>query len=76
MVNHELPMVEFTAEDRCDRCGAQAYTLAQHEDMASDLLFCIHHRKQHHDALLSDGWEIIDDYEAMERLVPQYPAVV
>lgn len=31
--------------DRCDRCGAQAFVITQHED--SELLWCAHHYRQH-----------------------------
>ena len=40
----------LNAADRCDRCGAQAYvrvTLAS----GFDLLFCVHHSKEHADKL-------------------------
>lgn len=68
MLDMDNPLLEFTAHDRCDRCGAQAYTIASREDMPSDLLFCLHHRKANYNALLEDGWEVIDDYEAISRL--------
>lgn len=68
MIHEDLPLIEFTAQDRCDRCGAQAYSMARHEEYSS-LLFCLHHRKQHYDMLLDSGWEVVDDYEAIERLV-------
>ena len=68
MLDENNPCVTFSAQDRCDRCGAQAYSLAQREDLASELLFCLHHRKSNYDRLLSDGWTIIDDYEAISRL--------
>lgn len=73
MVDTDLPLIDFTAEDRCDRCGAQAYTMAQHEDMASELLFCLHHAREHRNDLVDEGWTVIDDYEAIERLTsPNY----
>ena len=68
MVHKELPLIEFSAFDRCDRCGAQAYTLARRADVNTDLLFCLHHRREHFDNLIDEGWEVIDDYEAMSRL--------
>ena len=68
MLDMDNPLLEFTAHDRCDRCGSQAYTLAKRDDMPTDLLFCLHHRKNHYEALLSDDWEIVDDYEAISRL--------
>lgn len=68
MIDEQTPVIEFTAECRCDRCGAQAYTLAQREDLG-DLLFCLHHRKQHYDALLDMGFEVVDDLQAIERML-------
>lgn len=72
MLDNEMPLIDFTAEDRCDRCGAQAYTLAKNEN-CGELLFCLHHRRQHVNALLDEGWEIVDDYEAMSRLADNFP---
>jgi len=44
------PSAPLTAEDRCDRCGAQAYLRVE---LASggELLFCAHHAREHGDAL-------------------------
>jgi hypothetical protein len=67
MVDLDFPLVEFTADDRCDRCGAQAYTLAKHDEYG-ELLFCLHHRKNHADTLIDEGWTVVDDYEAISRL--------
>lgn len=61
------PVIEFTAHDRCDRCGAQAYTMATKEG-CSELLFCLHHRNEHYDALLDQDWKVIDDAAALENL--------
>lgn len=63
----ELPLIEFTAHDRCDRCQAQALSLAYHFEHG-ELMFCLHHRKEHAQNMLDEGWTIIDDYEAIERL--------
>jgi len=68
MIDLENPVLVFNALDRCDRCGAQAYTAAQ-KDGFVDLLFCLHHRREFEWPLLDDGWTIVDDYEAIERLV-------
>jgi hypothetical protein len=38
-------MSTLTAQDRCDRCGAQAKVRVEFK--ASDLLFCAHHARQH-----------------------------
>ena len=62
-------MFESTAHARCDACQAQAYSQAVNLDCASDLLLCLHHRKKHGQALLDEGWMIIDDCQAMEQFV-------
>lgn len=48
-------MREFLADQRCDRCGAQAYHAASKAGF-SELLFCNHHYEEHKDALLNDYW--------------------
>lgn len=66
MIDTRNPSVEFSAQDRCDRCGTQAYvsaTKTKHE-----LLFCLHHHKKHNLALEIDGWTIAYDFVAIERL--------
>jgi hypothetical protein len=63
----QLELMKFTAADRCDRCGAQAYHVARHEGR-SDLYFCKHHMRDHKDALLDTGWKIISDQEAIDAL--------
>lgn len=67
MIDANHPSVEFSAEDRCDRCGAQALISA--EKNGQELLFCLHHGKQHHLALEVDDWTIAYDVPAIERLV-------
>ena len=48
----ELPSgPTLTAADRCDACGAQAYVRVTVND--SELLFCAHHAKKHHEKLSS-----------------------
>lgn len=42
-------------KDRCDRCGAQAFVLVEHEQHSS-LLFCGHHYSKHEDTLILEGW--------------------
>jgi ribosomal protein S27AE len=71
MIHETLPMIEFTVEDRCDRCGARAIMLASHDDFG-ELMFCGHHRKEYKDILLDEGWTITEDYEEIERLNPDY----
>lgn len=66
MEDYDYEMVEFKATDRCDRCGAQAYSMARKGDM--EILFCIHHRRENKEALLNQGFEVIDDYAGLMLL--------
>ncbi|MFS3130008.1 hypothetical protein ACLM5J_16530 [Nocardioides sp. Bht2] len=54
------PSTSLTAEDRCDRCGAQAYLRVQ---MTSgfDLLFCAHHAREHGDKLREVATTVVDE---------------
>jgi hypothetical protein len=50
-VEAEMPPLEaLTGHDRCDRCRAQAYVRVELYS-GHDLLFCIHHYRQHESAL-------------------------
>lgn len=53
-------LTPFTAFDRCDRCGAQAYIRAARLG-DGELLFCAHHGRKHHDRLVAGGWLIEND---------------
>jgi len=44
------PSTALTAEDRCDRCGAQAYLRVELQS-GGELLFCAHHAREHGDKL-------------------------
>lgn len=48
------------AEDRCDRCGAQAFVLVRLTS-GLDLQFCVHHYTAHSEALSALSDEIIDE---------------
>lgn len=59
----EVPVVDaaaLTAQDRCDRCGAQAYLRVELVS-GSELLFCAHHAREHEQALISEGGLVITD---------------
>ncbi|WXW92697.1 hypothetical protein SEA_ENYGMA_249 [Streptomyces phage Enygma] len=45
-------------EDRCDKCSAQAFVIAEKEDYV--LLFCGHHGKQYKQSLEVKGWSLLD----------------
>lgn len=54
------PQLTLTAQDRCDRCGAQAYHQAE---IAPDLilLFCNHHLQAHLTALVEQKVKVRSD---------------
>lgn len=66
MIDSKQPIVMFTAHDRCDRCGSQAYFIFYRDNL--DLLFCMHHSKKHMDALVLDDWKFQYDADAIDRL--------
>lgn len=50
MTTAVAPTAALTAEDRCDRCGAQAYLRVELQ-AGGELLFCAHHAREHGDKL-------------------------
>lgn len=66
--------VEFNAQDRCDKCGAQAYVAYRKDGF--ELLFCAHHMKQHNLSLECEGWTAYYDFAALERLYSPAPPKV
>lgn len=48
----------LTAQDRCDRCNAQAYVRVTLP--SGELLFCAHHWSRHEDALRPKAIEVHD----------------
>ena len=60
------PARALTAEDRCDRCQAQAY-LRVTLPSGGELLFCAHHGREHEDAIKAVATDIYDD---TARLAP------
>ena len=56
--------LSLTAQDRCDRCGAQAYIRARLSH--GELLFCAHHGHQHRAAL--EG-RLVQLHDETHRLV-------
>lgn len=48
--------------DRCDNCGAAAFSIVTKDD--KELLFCGHHLHRHESALIGQGWNI-QDYTAL-----------
>jgi hypothetical protein len=54
------PSPQFTALDRCDRCGAQAYVRVE-LSTGGELLFCAHHARAHAEKLQQVAAAIQDD---------------
>jgi len=50
-------VINVKAPEWCDRCGAQAFWLYEHE-AAGDLRFCGHHSSQHRTALLAADFSL------------------
>jgi hypothetical protein len=59
---------ELTRQDRCDRCGAQAYVKATLAD-GLDLLFCGHHFRAHESKLVAAGATIQDERHRIDEQV-------
>lgn len=62
-----LTHAPLTAEDRCDRCGAQAYVRVT-LDGGSTLLFCGHHFKEHEDRLRSVAIDVQDNTDSLTNV--------
>ncbi|MEX2289962.1 MAG: hypothetical protein WD794_06505 [Mycobacteriales bacterium] len=54
----------LTAQDRCDRCGAQAYLRAT-LPAGPELLFCGHHGNAHRPSLLVAGAALHDESDKL-----------
>lgn len=65
--NPLAPSLALTANERCDRCGAQAYIRAAFA--VSDLLFCAHHGRKHLSVLIEQAL-FIEDHTAMINSKP------
>lgn len=66
LIDQKNPVLDFSAMDRCDRCGAQTLVIAERDGI--DLRFCGHHIKTHREALEDDGWSLIADDAQWENL--------
>lgn len=54
------PSPQFTALDRCDRCGAQAYVRVQLIS-GGELLFCAHHAREHANKIQEVAAQVHDE---------------
>ncbi|RJK96283.1 DUF7455 domain-containing protein [Vallicoccus soli] len=59
------PSGALTAQDRCDRCGAQAYVRVV---LASggELLFCAHHGRKYDEGLRKVAVDIQDESDRLD----------
>lgn len=67
---------DLTAFDRCDRCGAQGFVLAQkliESRGESEIIFCGHHGREHTPALASKGWTV-HDFSHLINVKPTDPS--
>ena len=55
----------LTAEDRCDRCGAQAYLRVELQS-GGELLFCAHHAREHGSALKEIAARVQDETHRLQ----------
>jgi hypothetical protein len=58
------PTPQFSALDRCDRCGAQAYVRVELVS-GGELLFCAHHAREHAEKLQQIAATIHDDSDRL-----------
>jgi hypothetical protein len=72
----QAPAVTRTANDRCARCGAQAYTrwaltpdLADGTEPPAEIDFCNHHTTRHAEALAAQEFVMVIDER--DRLLVQ-----
>lgn len=67
----EVLAPSLSANDRCDRCSAQAYTKWVLEE--SELLFCNHHNEEHEPVLLAQDFVLYIDER--DRLIEEESSV-
>jgi hypothetical protein len=60
-----VTIAAFTAIDRCDRCGGQAYVRVQLPISGSTLDFCAHYFRRHEHGL-ADAILLLDDRMKLE----------
>jgi hypothetical protein len=66
------PSPQFTALDRCDRCGAQAYVRVELTS-GGELLFCAHHAREHAEKLQAVAAAIHDGSGQLAKTTSKAP---
>jgi hypothetical protein len=56
----KIEPMKLTAQDRCDRCGAQAFAKVELIG-GGELLFCAHHAREHLPKLKEKGHKVMDE---------------
>ncbi|ADH92494.1 hypothetical protein EBF03_03735 [Arcanobacterium haemolyticum] len=64
-LTEETTRSTFTAADRCDACGAQAYVRVDME--AGQLMFCAHHARKFSSKISEVALSVIDETEMVAR---------
>ena len=72
MTTAVAPRTPLTAEDRCDRCGAQAYLRVELAG-GGDLLFCAHHAREHGDKLREIAVSVHDETDKLTDMPETAP---
>ena len=71
-INFPTTATQLTHQDRCDRCGAQAFvqaTIPTADGM--QLLFCGHHFRAHELKLVAAGATIVDERHRIDERAPE-----
>ncbi|WP_456846393.1 DUF7455 domain-containing protein [Cellulomonas sp. P5_C6] len=67
-VDQRTTTAQLTRQDRCDRCGAQAYVRATLPSAGGmELLFCGHHFRAHELKLVAAGVTIHDERHRIDE---------
>ena len=63
------PSAPLSAEDRCDRCGPQAYLRVELQS-GGELLFCAHHARVHGEKLKQIAVKVLDETHRLKETPP------
>lgn len=66
-MNTAIARTPLTAADRCDRCGAKALVRV-YLDGGSELLFCVHHFREHEVRLRAIAVDVLDQSGNMDAV--------
>lgn len=66
MEDEEVEELALKPNDRCDKCGFQAYFMSILE--SGELLFCRHHFLENEEILREISYHIVDQSEELSRV--------